>query len=177
MGIKTTFPTIIQTAFGIIPDRIIYRTELPQGEYDFIANLPHGSPKALQEEIKRKFGLIGKIETVQTNIFLLKVKSPSSAGLKLATATIGSNDTRNGEILATRQTLPELAMQLEVTYFKTPVIDQTDLKDAFDFKLEWDSNDGNLDNLKRALVEQLGLELVPSREPIEMLVVEKAKRW
>jgi len=29
--------------------------------------------------------------------------------------------------------------------------------------------------LKQALLDQLGLELVPSRQPIEMLVVEKAK--
>jgi len=29
--------------------------------------------------------------------------------------------------------------------------------------------------LQQALLEQLGLELVPSREPIEMLMVEKVK--
>jgi len=29
--------------------------------------------------------------------------------------------------------------------------------------------------LKQAVLDQLGLELVPSRESIEMLVVEKAK--
>jgi hypothetical protein len=29
--------------------------------------------------------------------------------------------------------------------------------------------------LKQVVLDQLGLELVPSREPIEMLVVEKAK--
>jgi hypothetical protein len=28
---------------------------------------------------------------------------------------------------------------------------------------------------KRVVLDQLGLELMPSREPIEMLVVEKAK--
>ena len=32
-----------------------------------------------------------------------------------------------------------------------------------------------LEALKEALLDQLGLELVPSREPIEMLVVEKVK--
>ena len=34
---------------------------------------------------------------------------------------------------------------------------------------------GDLDLLNKALLDQLGLELVPSREPIEMLVVEKVK--
>jgi hypothetical protein len=32
-----------------------------------------------------------------------------------------------------------------------------------------------LDLARKALLDQLGLELVPSREPIEMLVVEKVK--
>jgi uncharacterized protein (TIGR03435 family) len=32
-----------------------------------------------------------------------------------------------------------------------------------------------LDILNRALIDQLGLELVPSREPVEMLVVEKVQ--
>jgi hypothetical protein len=34
---------------------------------------------------------------------------------------------------------------------------------------------GDLDLLNKTLLDQLGLELVPSREPIEMLVVEKVK--
>jgi hypothetical protein len=29
--------------------------------------------------------------------------------------------------------------------------------------------------LKQALLDQIGLELVPGREPVEMLVVEKVK--
>ena len=31
-----------------------------------------------------------------------------------------------------------------------------------------------VENLKHAVLDQLGLDLVPSREPIELLVVEKA---
>jgi uncharacterized protein (TIGR03435 family) len=33
---------------------------------------------------------------------------------------------------------------------------------------------GNPDGLRAALTDQLGLELAPSREPLEVLVIEKA---
>ena len=44
--------------------------------------------------------------------------------------------------------------------------------------VKWDDTDKanrNVDGLKQALIDQLGLELVPGREPVEMLVVEKAR--
>jgi uncharacterized protein (TIGR03435 family) len=175
IGIKTTLPAIIQTAFRVNADRIIYRTGLPKGEYDYIANLRHGSPAALQKEIKRKFGLAGNFETIETNVLLLRIKAPNSPGLKPSTTKLGSMDTANNAIVATNEGMADFAMQLEVTYFKIPVIDQTGLTTAFDFELVWNANEGNLDNLKQALTDRLGLELVPDVEPVEMLVVEKAK--
>jgi uncharacterized protein (TIGR03435 family) len=58
------------------------------------------------------------------------------------------------------------------------VIDETGLTDSYDFVLHWNGNlnlkDQNKD-IERALKEQLGLELMPDRRPLEMLVVEKAK--
>jgi uncharacterized protein (TIGR03435 family) len=38
-----------------------------------------------------------------------------------------------------------------------------------------DKANRNVDGLKQALLDQLGLELVPAHEPVEILVVEKAK--
>jgi uncharacterized protein (TIGR03435 family) len=48
---------------------------------------------------------------------------------------------------------------------------------TFDFKISWDDYHGgypNLDGLKKALTDQLGLELIPGTAPVEMLVVKKA---
>jgi uncharacterized protein (TIGR03435 family) len=59
-----------------------------------------------------------------------------------------------------------------------PVIDQTGLTNNFDIDLKWKQSnwrEPNPDGLKQAVLDQLGLELAPSREPIEMLVVEKVK--
>jgi uncharacterized protein (TIGR03435 family) len=57
-----------------------------------------------------------------------------------------------------------------------PILDETGLANRFDFDLvctQTDLVNRNWDNVNQALAP-LGLELVPSREPIEMLVVEKA---
>jgi uncharacterized protein (TIGR03435 family) len=58
-----------------------------------------------------------------------------------------------------------------------PVIDETGLSDKFDFDLacsEADFTNRDLDAVNQAL-DPLGLELVPTNMPVEMLVVEKAK--
>jgi uncharacterized protein (TIGR03435 family) len=57
-----------------------------------------------------------------------------------------------------------------------PVVNETGLAGRrFDFELTWEQPEGrlNVDGLKRALVDQLGLELVPAREPVEMVVVSQ----
>jgi uncharacterized protein (TIGR03435 family) len=65
-------------------------------------------------------------------------------------------------------------------FFKTPVLDQTGLTQKYDFTIKWDNqwwskNRDNPEGLKRVLLDQLGLELIATNEPIEMLVVEKVK--
>ena len=51
------------------------------------------------------------------------------------------------------------------------VIDRTRIKGNMDIELNWDVTP---EGLKQALIDQLGLELVPGNEFIEFLVVEKA---
>jgi uncharacterized protein (TIGR03435 family) len=58
-----------------------------------------------------------------------------------------------------------------------PVLDQTGLTNNFDINIKWNALNWrqNPDGLRQAILNELGLELVSSREPIDMLVVEKAK--
>jgi uncharacterized protein (TIGR03435 family) len=60
---------------------------------------------------------------------------------------------------------------------KKPIVDQTALKGSYDvhFKWRWDDSSSEAEVFKQALLDQLGLELVPGRESVEMLVVEKVK--
>ena len=64
-------------------------------------------------------------------------------------------------------------MNLE-NMLQIPVINQTGIAGRFDIDLQWNLNDPQHDSLKQALLDQLGLELMPTNMPIGMLIVEKA---
>jgi len=183
MGVAQSLNDIISSAYGQSFERTIFTDEISPDKFDFIANLSSGNTAALQNEIKTKFGLVGRRETRPTDVLLLKVHTPNASGLKLNDPrSLDRNSSSSGRsgagyFVSRNQELSDLAGFLEAN-FKAPVIDQTGLTKHYDIDLKWDESDyqhPNLDGLKQALSDQLGLELVPSREPIEMLVVEKEK--
>ena len=177
LGINQPVKSILRIAYDAAsPYRIVSNTELPAGEYDFLSNLPTGSREALQLALKKKFGVVGRFETRDTDVLLLKVKRSPAPGLRPSTASNVGMTAGGGQISITGQSLSGLVPNLEEV-FEIPVIDQTGLTGRYDVKLKWhESKSGHTDpeELKQALLDQLGLELVPGREPIEMLVVEKA---
>ncbi len=159
--------------------------KLPTERYDFISNLPNNSSAALAEEIKRKFGFIARRETIETNVLLLVVKRPNAEGLK-PSSTDSNRNRLHGDFMAGDYTDGRYSKHnLPLSYFaffcedawQIPVIDRTGLTNTFDIDFSWQQKNGDPKNkaLKQALLDQLGLELVPSRQPIEMLVVERAK--
>jgi uncharacterized protein (TIGR03435 family) len=157
--------------------RMSFSTELPQDRYDFIANLPQGSEQAMQSEIRRKFGLAGRREMIETNVLVLTVKNPDARGLKRNRTGGRQNNPQFGEYSCVNQPISSLAYFLEL-YLGSPVIDQTGLKGGFDMDVKWDEPDKshrNTDGLKQSLLDQLGLELASTNLPIEMLVVERVK--
>ncbi len=181
MGTGVTFDSVVLSAYDWwSPGRTICSVEEPPDKYDFIASLSNGNAEALQEEIKRKFGIVASRQVVETNVFVLTIKTPNTSGLKQSADQSGNGESINsglGRLTCQRVTLSELEGNLE-EYVKLPIIDRTGLTKRFDINLTWSQrnwDEANLNALKQALINQLGLELVPSREPIEMLVVEKVK--
>ena len=177
MGTGLPAPEVVAAAYGSSSPRTILSAELPKGKYDYIASLPNGNLEALQQEVKRKFGVVAKRETRDADVLILKVKSPNAPGLKRGNR---SNEymlwKNSGSRLEFRnQRLVAFAGEAEALA-NIPILDETGLANRFDFDLvctQTDLVNRNWDNVNQALAP-LGLELVPSREPIEMLVVEKA---
>jgi uncharacterized protein (TIGR03435 family) len=136
----------------------------------------------LQNELRKEFGLAGKLEMRETNVLLLTMKKAKAAGLQPSSvppnAAASLQGHGRGNISGENVTLVALANDLEQR-LGIPVVDQTGTEDArFDFELTWDQPEPmlNINGLKQALADELGLELVPVKKPAEMVVVDKAKQ-
>ena len=187
IGLKTSVLTMLMLAYQdptysvrIHEDRVIVSANLPGGEYDFIASTPKLQREALQQALKKEFGLIARRETRDMDVLLLKVKTPVAAGLKLSETTGGYGEGGNGKLSIRGGSLSLLADFIEDSLLRVPVIDRTGLTNVYDLDLTWgvkgrDWTYPTRPVLDRILLDQLGLELVPGREPVEMLVIEKAK--
>jgi uncharacterized protein (TIGR03435 family) len=158
----------------------------PQEKYDFISTLRQGTEEALQRELKKTLGLTGRWENLETNILALKVRTPDVPGLKPAAwKPSESGNLRGGRIHCFGQPLSwtppmppwGLTKQLE-RIFQMPIVDETGLTGSYNLDLRWKVKTdptANQEAIKQALIDQLGLELVPAHEAVEMLIVEKVQ--
>jgi len=191
MGIAQPLQTVIQAAYQTDKLRTVVADDLPAGRYDFFAKLvppqePHKNMPAdtnwagaLQKEISRRFGVVGRMESRETDVMILKPSSKGARAFKVSHQMPNglAGKPTPGNYSFFMQPVSSLTSLLE-NRFQIPTLDRTGLTEKYDYSLKWDEPDfrqPNLEGLKQALNDQLGLELVPSREPIEMLVVEKAK--
>jgi uncharacterized protein (TIGR03435 family) len=158
------------------PARIVMRVHDDDQKYDALSNLPQGSAEGLQQAIKRKFGLVASFQTIETNVLALQIKPGYTAKLKINSGAGDEIANNPGSIFCQHTTMDDFARALESNYFSLPVVNQTGLTNLYDFELRWDFREPQYSrsNLKQALTDQLGLELVPANLPVQMLVIEKA---
>jgi uncharacterized protein (TIGR03435 family) len=121
--------------------------------------------------VKRKFGLVGRRTLVETNVLALTLRNRNVPGLNPNSDPAGQNYSRTSDtIQCVYAPISKLVEFLE-NALGTPVVDRTGLTGYFDIYVKWD---GTPEGLKEATLKQLGLDLVPSREAVEFLVMEKA---
>jgi uncharacterized protein (TIGR03435 family) len=183
VGVGQPVFEIARVAYGWRPGRIRFAGAQPRERYDFISTLPRATGPALQAELKKQLGFVGHREMRDTDVLVLKVSRPNAPGLKRPTGG-GSDYSNNGYYHCDNSPLssdsgwyPGISRFLE-DYFEMPIIDQTGLTQNFHIDLKWNERfkgDPDHEALKEALLDQLGLELVPANMPVEMLVVEKVK--
>jgi uncharacterized protein (TIGR03435 family) len=177
---------LVAWAYGENTIRIILPDDAPNGKYDYLATLPNRQNEALREELKKQFGLIARRKVQPTDVLILQANNPgklnsfrTKGGPFACYGEGGEFDTR----YFTNAPLSLLAAQIVEGYFKKPCIDRTPPKLKYDFSLRWKVPAGLKGNARLNAIQpeieeqlqQLGLEIVPKQEPIEMLVVEQAK--
>jgi uncharacterized protein (TIGR03435 family) len=178
VGLGHSVESILVMAYGEASSaRVVSSAKLPQGHYDLIANLPRNSREALQQELKRKFGLSASHQPLETNILRLTVKTSGAVGLRASESQTGSASSGSGRFSCVNQPLSCLASTLE-NCLHIPVLDHTGLTGTFDIDLTWDEKNPQnqtLDSINQALEEELGLKLTPATQTIEMLVVQRSR--
>jgi uncharacterized protein (TIGR03435 family) len=171
--LNTYFEGLLGDAYSTRQQRMILPAKIPHKHYDLMLTLHDHQKEALQKELTRQFGITGRREMVETNVLWLQIKNP--ALLAPHVHQHQKMDFKNGPGLWawTGFHMDVVAGVLE-DMFQQPVIIQAGLADTYDLTLQW----GEQDDAKQVVTEKLaqaGLELVPHREPVEMLVVEKVK--
>lgn len=172
IGWGEDFPDVLMAAYGwqFNAGQLIFSVPVPKGRFDFISNLPKGQSEAMQQEIKKKFGLIGRREMIETNVLLLRVRSAKATGLRRTSGGHVAFSEGTDSLVSHNQSLVGFVDFLRRN-LGILVINRTKFRDDLDIDLKWD---GTPEGLKQATLDQLGLELVPSKESVEFLVVEKA---
>ena len=135
---------------------------------------------ALMEQslLADRFNLKVHFETREMPVYALVV---AKRGPRLTAAksdessrisTVGNG--HGGEMTAVAMTLEQFALSPLLTGpAGGPVVDQTGLKGAYDFTLKWDSEIGaDAPSFFTAIQEQLGLQLVASKAPVEVIVID-----
>jgi uncharacterized protein (TIGR03435 family) len=177
IGLHQPVPVMLSHAFGIRATRIISLAALPEGFYDYLVSVPSDQNLALQKVVRDRFGLVGRLETREMDVLRLTRVRAEAEGLRVAQKAQGSfrDDTGKWEFRGVQ--LGALAQKLEES-LDTPVIDGTGLTNVFDIDFTSAGRPFSLiplPALRQAAQDQLGLELVPTREPITMLAVEQAR--
>jgi uncharacterized protein (TIGR03435 family) len=163
-------------AFQWSGHRVVLPAGVADGKFDFILATPDRNKKALQEEIQKQLGLVAHRELREVDALALMV--PNSNALELPATNGGdSSDNRGmGSFTFANQPIGDLSDAIEDDLGR-PVINGTELIEKYSGSLKWNHQPdaaAELRELQSSLSAQFGLALVPSHEPVEMLVVEKA---
>ena len=183
-GVNVPLSDIVRIAYNWAPGRIWFPNE-PTQHYDFASTLPQNNKAALRDQIKTQFNLTIYPAVMQTKAFVLKVQSPNAPGLKPHTfgQWSGSYDI-HGHVVSKGLSIsidPPRQSFGFVRYLESvihaPVIDKTGLDGTYDIDLRWnEGGEPEHAELKKALLDQLGLSFELSQEPVQMLVVEDLNR-
>jgi uncharacterized protein (TIGR03435 family) len=105
----------------------------------------------------------------------------AKSGPKLEASTTNTGYiTRGGQFVCSHSSMDDLASLLSGSMDRM-VLDQTNLTGSYKFTLKWTPDESpnpspDLPGIFTAIQEQLGLKLVPTKGPVEMLIVDHVEK-
>ncbi len=164
---------VLRYAYALDPEfpqnRIIIPAEMASTRFDFVDTMPQGGREALRRALKEQFGLVARREMRKNMV--LTVKNPDAGLHKHSEA--GSDGA--GGFRSQNVSMEEVAKRLS-KLLGVAVSDQTHLAGGYDFTLNLQP-DASADEMKAAILDQLGLQLIPADDgrQIEFLIADQVK--
>ena len=179
-----TLERAIEIVFAVKPNRVVADAKLPADKYDFYITLPPGNRQprnqanleaVFAQAVAATFNLTVQREMRDIDVWVLKTNATSLEALSKSTNPDGKYSAFCNEAAATNQPLRALAEELEISGAKL-VLDETGLTNHYDFDIKWKQKDYSHPNIPGMIdaVKTLGLELVPGKRSLEVVVVHKA---
>lgn len=174
-GYSIDAATALAWAFNVPESRVIAETPLTDEKYDFKAAGSDKDPRplqALQIALSSALGVKATQEDREVDVYVLSTIAGQPHKLeKPGPEKTSAGASRDG-ISGTNYSLDWLVNALDGRA-KTPVIDETGLKDKFTYDLKFTATD--FESLRKALREQLGLDLRKEKRKLSVLVVRRAE--
>ena len=178
-----TLKNAIKIVFDVKLSRIIAETELPKKKYDFYITLPPADHPlqrtnvfegVFSQAVAAALGLDVKRETRDVDVLVLRTNDTSPGILAESQNPDGKYSAFWNEAAATNQPLKTLTDELEISSSK-PVYDETGLTNQYNFDIKWKQKDYSHPNVPGMIdaVKTLGLDLVPLKKPLDVVVVSK----
>jgi uncharacterized protein (TIGR03435 family) len=199
VAVNTPLSEIVLRAFDFPRYRTAGIEKLGRDRYDITATFTGTiTGPELRSMVRRllssRFGLRTHTELKRTRVYLLERANKNGAlgpQIKPTKSDCAPTDRggltcwvtpRNGSYVAKGVDWSEASLRVFLAaLLESPIIDKTGLSGQFDIELTWQApgaavssdNDLGKPTLFAALVDQLGLRLVPGNEPVEFLVIDQ----
>jgi|SRR6185437_9468398 len=172
--------TMIGIAWDLKPNEVVVPDWATSQSFAVEARMPAGTAREqallmFRNLVTTRFQMHMTVEERPTAVYSLVV---AQGGLRMKATNAAADSVSGGtfEITASAMPMTGLARRLSAK-MNRPVIDETGLAGDYEIRLTWgpDGPDGTaLDNLFRALREQLGLDLRSGKSNMKVYVVDKA---
>jgi len=171
---------IICEAYAVQSTRTVLDFSTTDDVYNVYLKMPKGQEnllwQTLRQDLKKKlevnFGITVREETREEEAFLLTVAGDRKSNLREPASNKSSSISGDEKKVFRNVSLNMLASELE-SLLHQPVLNETNLNGQYDFEFRCPQK--SPEAILTAVREQLGLELVSSKRPIKMLIVEKKK--
>ncbi len=164
---------MVQAAFDAPQGRLLVETELPDQKYDIVVNTGN-RPDLLEPTMRQAVLAVLGIEAVweERLVDAYVLRKSGEPKLKPLPSTVrGMYSQASGGSLET-SSVGTLA-NMVAAMLGRPVLDETGLDGPYRIKLKFEPDDHT--SIAEAIEGTLGLELVPARREVRMLIVRKSR--